>query len=179
MLDTITTIATGIGYGVLTVFALLFTIAVYGVVRPWEPSDTDSSDTRDAENTINAIIEEELPEPEQYDWITTEPKPITGIDWSQYGPEPTALDDVLTALRDSHTVHPYAQSPGPITDRWQWSDGHAGVYAERPTFYAVADGDRVEVTPDLSTWDGWDTDEYEIEPAYTAGDSWEREHVRD
>lgn len=177
MLDTITTIATGIGYGMLTIVALLVAAVLWAAFGPTD--GTDSSDTREAENTINAIIEEELPEPEQYDWIATDPDPVTGIDWSQYGPEPTALDDVLTALRDSHTVHPYAQSPGALTDRWQWSDGHAGVYAERPTFYAVADGDRVEVTPDLSTWDGWDTDEYEVDPAYTAGDSWEREHVRD
>lgn len=165
------------------VFVLMLISELIGSLVP-DVDDTDyGKDEADTSKTVNDIIKEDLDEPERFTEIDYSPNASVSWDWS-IG-ETISRDELANLKSDlesaGYFVHPFPRDPdgGILNEEWHWGRKNMGLWTEEPMFYAVAeDGERVQVTPDLSGWEvETRTEMVSTGKKYGYRDQWERENV--
>lgn len=150
MLDPINNVALAIGYAILWLIGIVVVVTIIGL---WKGrlNGTIQIDTQiqteggEAAWFADMVIEgvEEVSSDAR---LRHEPPPVAHLDWSLNDPQSTDLNRIKDALSDAgFTIHPLPQ------EREQaWSDEHAGVWAQEPTWYVEDETGRTEVTADTS-----------------------------
>lgn len=185
LLELVNTAARWIGYSFLAMAALIF----LGVLKRQITSEIEVGGQGppdvDTETTVNDIIEEDLPNPERFTELDYEPSAACSWDWSMgRSIDKHELLEIKSELESAgFFVHPFPRDPhsGFIDRDWRWGQKNMGLWTEKPQFYAKTDdGEEVEVTPDLGSWEVETTSEMPTTSEdYGYMDSWERENIHD
>lgn len=177
------TVARVIGYSILSMFGLAFLMILYSELKSRVTSSTETKSEYDTDTLVNDIIRERLDEPARFTEIDYRPRASCSWDWSMGRTvSREELFRIKSVLEDAgYFVHPFPRSPGGsiLKDDWRWGRANMGLWTEQPTFYAkTEDGEEVNVTPDLSTWEvetRYDMSSSAEEHGYM--DEWERENI--
>jgi len=183
IVELVETVAMYIGYVVLGMVAITVLLGMLGS-RAQSTGAQDNSYKYGSEDykTVNEIVQETIEGAADYSQLHHEPAPVSTCDWSMNKDASKAdLRTIKAGLEDAGMyVHPFPTSPhGGIPKDWGWGTQHIGIWSEKPQFYLEANGQRTDVTPDLSDWE-METDEeytYAHEKEYGYRDSWERENI--
>lgn len=164
-LDALTTVAQAIGFVVLGIIGLLVAVTVISSKGYQNASDeakqagAEMQKKHGYDSGLSAMVVDglldEMEEIGDDINIEYEPAPDASFDWST-NRNMTAQDvrEAMAGIQKTGLyVHPFPRSPDDMgADEWFWSDGHAGVWFNKPEFYVKTDGERREVEPDLSDW---------------------------